>query len=645
MYTLMVWFSRLSQLWLELGFVHFSLLAGYPWVVTSGVFEMVVKECRTAMLINEMDISRLIIHAQQIKEEKLKEMSRDAKIAKTNDVDFSHSRSDEHDRSKFRQRFSGQGSSNATVSKRKHEGKCLAGMDGCFGCGKSGHKITDCASLIAKEIEARGFLDVVTDMLRVFHLNVYALLYPGGTLSFVTPYVDIRVVHVDLIELDMLDFDVILACEKSFQELKDRLTSALVLTLPERSDGFVVYCDVSRIGLGRVLNHLSMGSVDHLEEDKNELVRDVHRLAQLGVRLVDCNKGGVVVHNDSKLSFVSDVKAKQGRLCVPNEDELREHILLEAHSSRYSIHPGSTKMYCDLHEIYWWKGMKKDIAGFVAIFSNCQQVKSEHQKPGGLSQVISIPTWKWEDLNMDFILGLPPTRRQHDSIWVIVDQMKKSAHFIPVKESYSVEEYVKLYLREIVSIMLSTTFHPKIDGQAERTIQTLEDMLRACVIDFKSNWDDHLPLIEFAYNKSITQVLVPSWYMRRDLEFDVHDWGYLKISPMKGVMRFGKKGKLSPQYVGPYQILRRVGTVAYELALPNELALENLSYEEVPVEILDRQGPTVSVPSFVARVLEEILSFGESSCFEDQTFIIFNLSLLSVLEHDVRVTPKFILMY
>uniref|UniRef100_M0ZUK4 Retrotransposon protein n=1 Tax=Solanum tuberosum TaxID=4113 RepID=M0ZUK4_SOLTU len=158
-------------------------------------------------------------------------------------------------------------------------------------------------------------------------------------------------------------------------------------------------------------------------------------------------------------------------------------------------------MYRDLREVYWWNVMKKDIAGFVANFPNCQQVNVEHQKPRGLSQDISIPTWKWEDLNMDFIVGLSRTRRQHDSIWVIVDRMTKSAHFLPIKISYLAEDYAKLYLREMVrlhgvplsiisdrgtqftsqfwksfqkelgtKVKLSTNFHPQTDGKGESTI-------------------------------------------------------------------------------------------------------------------------------------------------------------------------------
>ncbi|WMV49918.1 hypothetical protein MTR67_043303 [Solanum verrucosum] len=231
---------------------------------------------------------------------------------------------------------------------------------------------------------------------------------------------------------------------------------------------------------------------------------------------------------------------------------------------------------------------------------------------------------------MDFIVGLPRTRRQHDSIWVIVDRMTKSAHCIPVKTSFSVEDYAKLYINEIVKLYGVPSFIiSDRDGQAERTIQTLEGMLRAYVIDFKGSWDDHLPLIEFAYNNSyhpsIAMATFEALYGRRCRSpvgwFEVCEFTLIgpelvyeaieKISPMKGVMRFGKKGKLSPWYVGSYQILKRIGKVAYELDLPNELAPvhpifhvsmlkkcigdlvsigvdENLSYEEVPVEILDR---------------------------------------------------------
>ncbi|KAH0692437.1 hypothetical protein KY285_019534 [Solanum tuberosum] len=379
-------------------------------------------------------------------------------------------------------------------------------------------------------------------------------------------------------------------CEKSFAELKTRLTTALVLTLLEGSDGYVIYCDASRVVLGCVLmqrgkviayasrqlkvhennypthdlelavvfalkiwrhylygvhvdvftdhkslqyvftqkelnlrqrrwleflkdydmsvhyhpgkanvvadalSRLSMDSVAHVEEEMRELAKDVHRLARLGVCLMSISDGGVTVPNRAESSLVVEgavhnqrvevfsqggdgVLRYQGRLCVPDV--------------------GATKMYRDLREVYWWNGMKRDIADFVAKCPNCQQVKVEHQKPGGMTQEIDIPTWKWEVINMDFITGLSRTRRHHDSIWVIVDRVTKSSRFLAVKTTDSAEDYAKLYINEIVrlhgvplsiisdrgpqftshfwksfqkglgtQVNLSTTFHPQTDGQA-----------------------------------------------------------------------------------------------------------------------------------------------------------------------------------
>ncbi|WMV55014.1 hypothetical protein MTR67_048399 [Solanum verrucosum] len=251
------------------------------------------------------------------------------------------------------------------------------------------------------------------------------------------------------------------ACEKSFQEWNDRFTFALVLTLPEETAGFVVYYDASRIWLGCVLmqngkviayvsrwlellkdydmsvlyhpnkvnvvanalSELYMGSVAHIEEAKQDL----------DPILVDLKEEVLKKSVDEFSQGGDGVLRYQGRLCVLNVDDLREQLMSEAHNSRYSIHPGTTKMSRDLREVYWWNGMKKYIAEFVTKCPNCQQVKVDHQKLGGLSQDNNIATWKWEDLNMDFIVGLPRTQRQHDSIWVIVDWMTKSDHFIPVK--------------------------------------------------------------------------------------------------------------------------------------------------------------------------------------------------------------------
>ena len=177
--------------------------------------------------------------------------------------------------------------------------------------------------------------------------------------------------------------------------------------------------------------------------------------------------------------------------------------------------------------------MKRDVAWFMDRCLTCKKVKAEHQRPHGKMQPLDITLWKWEDIMMDFITKLPRTARGMDSIWVIVDRLTKSAHFIPIQESISVEKLADIYIREVVArhevpilvisdrdvrftsrfwkrfhdelgtrLHFSTAFHPQTDGQSERTIQTLEDMLRACVLDFGGSWDTYLPLAEFSYNNS-----------------------------------------------------------------------------------------------------------------------------------------------
>src|SRR6266498_2448141 len=126
----------------------------------------------------------------------------------------------------------------------------------------------------------------------------------------------------------------------------------------------------------------------------------------------------------------------KNRHCVPNKEGLRDKILSEAHTSAYSIHPGSTKMFLDLKTNYWWNGMKGDIAAFVAHCDICQRVKAEHQKPAGLLQPLPVPTWKWDAISMDFITRLSRTQKGNNSIWVIVDRLTMVAHFIPVKITY-----------------------------------------------------------------------------------------------------------------------------------------------------------------------------------------------------------------
>ena len=207
------------------------------------------------------------------------------------------------------------------------------------------------------------------------------------------------------------------------------------------------------------------------------------------------------------------------RICVPDIESLRETILKEAHNSDYSIHPGSTKMYQDLNQQYCLYGLKRDVAAHVAMCDVCQRVKAKHQRPAGLLYPLKIPEWKWEEIGMDFITGLPRTSKGYDSIWVIVDRLTKVAHFILVKTTYKGSQLVELYIARIMSLHgvrkkiildrgsqftsrfwksfhekmgvklnFSLAYHPQTDGQTERTNQVLEDILRACALQHGSSW-------------------------------------------------------------------------------------------------------------------------------------------------------------
>jgi hypothetical protein len=383
------------------------------------------------------------------------------------------------------------------------------------------------------------------------------------------------------------------------------------------------------------------------------------------------------------------------RIVVPKNEELRQQILDEAHLSRYSIHPGSTKMYHDLKQHYWWMKMKIEIARYVARCDTCKRVKAIHLKAAGPLQSLPIPTWKWEDISMDFIVGLPRTTKGFDSIWVIIEGLTKNANFLPVKVKYPDITYAELYIARILSLhgvpktivsdhgpqfvskfweelhkslgtklLHSSAYHPQTSGQTERVNQILEDMLRACVLEFPQKWNECLPLAEFSYNnsyqESIKMAPFKALYGRRcrtplnwsepgesyffrpnmvketeekvqriihnlkkaqarqksyadkrrmPLYFLEGDYVYLKVSPMKGVTRFGVKGKLAPRYIGPFLIIERYGPVAYRLQLSETLsAVHNVFHVSQLKKCLWVPNRTIEVTDVV---LEPELTYSE----------------------------------
>ena len=566
-------------------------------------------------------------------------------------------------------------------------------------------------------------------------------------------------------------------CEQSFMSLKEKLTTAPVLVIPDPTKSYQIYCDASKMGLGGVLmqdgqvvayasrqlkvheqnypthdlelaavvftlkvwRHYLYGvrfsmysdhkSLKYLFDQKElnmrqrrwmEYLKDydldlqyhpgkankvadalsrkviqraelmmlefslLEKFRDLDLQFMWTTEGPVMGNLNISSRFRDEIQQEQmsddklqgmlsqpgflraddgvimfnSRMCVPDDTSLKRKILDEAHKGTFTIHPGSSKMYKDLRKDYWWSGMKRDIAVYVSECAVCQQVKIEHQRPGGLLQPLDIPVWKWDSISMDFAVGLPRTQGGYDSIWVIVDRLTKSAHFLAVKTTFKASQLARLFIAEIVrlhgvpssivsdrdpkftsrfwrvfqqamgtNLCLSTSNHPQTDGQTERTIQTMEDMLRACVLESRGNWKELLPLIEFSYNNSYhssigmapyealygrkcrtplcwaevgdDRILGPEIIQettdkiqmirgkmkqaqdrqksyadnrRRPVEFGDSDHVYLKVTPRLRLKGPFKSRKLSPRFVGPYQILERIGEVAYRLALPPSLS-------------------------------------------------------------------------
>nr|GEV35691.1 putative reverse transcriptase domain-containing protein [Tanacetum cinerariifolium] len=458
---------------------------------------------------------------------------------------------------------------------------------------------------------------------------------------------------------------------RGFQTLKLKLCSAPILSLPEGSEDFVVYCDASLNGFRDVLmqqekvfayasrqlrkneenyttHNLELGAMvfalrlwrhylygtkctvytDHKSLqyilDQKELNMRQRRWIEL-LSDYDC----VIRYHPGKENFVNDTlsrkdkepirmcalvvtvhnnlheqiqsaqveackeknigaerfvgegesfkvrsdgtKCLKGRVWLPLFGGLRDLIMLESHKSKYSIHLGSDKMYHDLKKLYWWPNMKADIATYVSKCLTCVKVKAEHQKPSGLLLQPEIPIWKWERITMDFITKLTRTPSGYDSIWVIVDRLTKFAHFILMNEKFKTERLTRLYLKEIVCkhgvpMSIISDRDPRF-----ATIQTLEDMLRACLIDYGSGWDKHLPLAKFSYNNSYhTSIKAAPFEVlyRRKCRSPVC-WSEVGYAQLTGPEMIRETTEMIVQIKN--RLLAARSLVAYKLELPREL--------------------------------------------------------------------------
>ncbi|GJZ94509.1 putative reverse transcriptase domain-containing protein [Tanacetum coccineum] len=441
----------------------------------------------------------------------------------------------------------------------------------------------------------------------------------------------------------------------AFQLLKQKLCSAPILALPEGVENFIVYCDASNKGLGDVLMQnkkvIAYVSRQLKIHEKNYTTHDLELGAvELNMRQrcwlellsdYDCE----IRYHPGKANVVADALSRKERikplrvrvlvmtigLDLPrkileaqieamkpenfkDEDvggmirkDLPKEKLKSLPQVKIFFPSGFRQDNQDMKKLYWWPNLKADIATYVSKCLTCLKVKVEHQKPSGLLVQPEIPQWKWDNITMDFINKLPKTSGGYDTTWVIVDRLTKFT-----------SNFWRAFQKALgTRLDMSTAYHPQTDGQSERTIQILEDMLRACVIDFGNGWDRHLPLIEFSYNNSYHTSIKAATFealyetteniiqiksriqatrdrqksyadvRRKPLEFQVGDRVMLKVSPWKGVIHFGKRGKLNLSYIGPFKKCLSDEPLAIPL---DEIHIDDkLHFIEEPMEIMDHE--------------------------------------------------------
>ncbi|GJU48540.1 putative reverse transcriptase domain-containing protein [Tanacetum coccineum] len=420
--------------------------------------------------------------------------------------------------------------------------------------------------------------------------------------------------------------------ETTFQLLKKKLYSAPILALPERSKDFIAYYDASIKGLGAVLmavvfalkiwRHYLYGtkcmvftnhkSLQHILNQKELNMRQRHWLELLSdydceiryhpgkanvvadalsrkeqnkplrvralVMTIGLDLSKQILNAQTEVQKPENIKNKNvGGMLIENSkdpEKLRMEkavIMHKSDKSKYSIHPGSDKMYQDMKKLYWWPNIKADIATYVSKCLTCAKVKFEHQRPSGLLVQLEIPQWKWDNITMDFITKLPKLSQGYDTIWVIVDRLTKSAIFIPMRKTSPIKNLAKMYLKElsIKATPFEVLYGRKCCSpvcwakvrEVQLTSPEIVQEMTEKIIQIKQ-------IIQATHDQQKSYADLK----RKPMEFQVGNRVMLKVSPWKGVVHFGKRGKLNPRYVGPFKVLEKVGAVAYKLELPQELS-------------------------------------------------------------------------
>ncbi|KAA3466690.1 Retrotransposable element Tf2 [Gossypium australe] len=379
-------------------------------------------------------------------------------------------------------------------------------------------------------------------------------------------------------------FDWTVKCKQFFERLKALLTKAPVLVQPEPRREFVVYSDVSLNGLGYVL----------MQQRWLELIKDYELVIDYHPR-----RANVVLDALSRKSLFA-LRAMNTRIALADDGSILAELKARPMFLQEICEAQKGDNELQAKRVQYESNMESD---FQISLDGCSMFRD---------RPIMVPEWKWERITVDYGMGLPLTPKKKDVVWVVGDRLTKSAHFIPVRVDYSLDKLADLYVTEI----------------SERIIQILEDMLQCCVLGFQGNWEKYLPLVEFAYNNSFQSSLKMAPYealygckcqttlywtelrenqihgvdlaretkekvkviceclkaasnrqksysdlKRKEIEFEVGDKVFLKVSPWRKVLRFCRKGKLSPRFIGPYEITKRIGPIAYHLALPPKMEM------------------------------------------------------------------------